>query len=397
MNKLVSMLFLLLLSVTLLACERVNKGVENPLVTKGNSEFAFDIFRELNNEDYNENIFISPYSISSALAMTLNGAEGNTKSAMEDTLKLTDISMEDINNGFAYINHMLMNLDKDVKINIANSLWLRDEYELNEQFKEDVRFNFDSIVSKLDFNDTKSSETINNWVSDETSEMIDKIIKKIDPSAVLYLVNAIYFNGSWQDEFDPEMTKVKDFNTIDNTIVEVDMMRKSKYFSYYENEEIISVRIPYGDGKVSMYCILPRENTDINSIVSKMNQEKWLDVKNGMHNHYEVTLELPKFRMEYGIEEISGALKHLGMGIAFDSKAEGFPYLIEGNKSLYISEVNHKAVVDVSEKGTEAAAATSVKMKECEADNRKFIVNRPFMFIIGDDEGNILFMGKKVK
>ncbi|XMB67314.1 serpin family protein [Mycoplasmatota bacterium zrk1] len=397
MNKLVSMLFLLLLSVTLLACERVNKGVENPLVTKGNSEFAFDIFRELNNEDYNENIFISPYSISSALAMTLNGAAGDTKTAMEDTLKLKDISMEDINNGFAYINYMLKNLDKDVKINIANSLWLRDEYELNGQFKEDVKFNFDSIVSKLDFNDTKSSETINDWVSDETSKMIDKIIKKVDPSAVLYLVNAIYFNGSWQYEFDPEMTKAKDFNTIDNTIVEVDMMSNSKYYSYYEDEEIIAVRIPYGDGKVSMYCILPRENIDINSIVSKMNQEKWIDVKNGMHSHYEVTLELPKFRMEYGIKEISGALKHLGMGTAFDVTAEGFPYLIEGNKSLYISEVNHKAVVDVSEKGTEAAAATSVKVKESETENRKFTANRPFIFIISDDEGNILFMGKKVK
>ncbi|QVK20117.1 serpin family protein [Mycoplasmatota bacterium] len=402
MNKILTMFFLLVLSSTLIACEKetvpLNEGVKNPLVTEGNSEFAFDIFRELNNEDYNENIFISPFSISSALAMTLNGAAGDTKDSMQTTLQLKDISIDDMNNGFAYINYMLTNLDDDVEINIANSLWVKDEYTLNKQFEFDVKSNFNAYATLLDFEDDKSVDVINEWVSDKTNDLIDEIIKGIDPYAALILINAIYFNGSWQDEFNPSKTQSRDFTTIDNNVIQVDMMNRTDEIGFYEDNEITAVKLPYGDGSISMYCVLPNGNEDINYIISGMNVDKWNDLRNDMNYYYEVTLELPKFKMEYGIKALNDALIKLGMDIAFDNRAY-FPDLIEGMEdNLYINVVSHKAVVDVSEEGTEAAAVTSITVPGSSAlvERHTFIANRPFMFIIGDEEGNILFIGKKV-
>ncbi|XMB66335.1 serpin family protein [Mycoplasmatota bacterium zrk1] len=404
MNKILTMFFLLVLSSTLIACEKetvpLNEGVKNPLVTEGNSEFAFDIFRELNNDDYNENIFISPFSISSALAMTLNGAVGDTKDSMQTTLQLKDINIEDMNNGFAYLNHMLTNLDDDVEINIANSLWVKDEFTMNKQFEFDIKSNFNANATLLDFEDDKSVDVINEWVSDKTNDLIDEIIIGIDPYAALILLNAIYFNGSWQDEFDPSKTQSRDFTTIDKNVIQVDMMNRTDEIGFYEDSEITAVKLPYGDGSISMYCVLPNGNEDINSVIREMNVDKWNDLRNEMNYFYEVTLELPKFKMEYGIKELNDALINLGMDVAFDERAY-FPDLIEGMEdNLYINAVNHKAVVDVGEGGTEAAAVTSVVTapgaSPIEIEERTFIANRPFLFIIGDEEGNILFMGKKV-
>ncbi|XMB66312.1 serpin family protein [Mycoplasmatota bacterium zrk1] len=402
MKKILTMLSMIALSFTIVACKKesipLNEGIKNPLVIKANSEFAFDIFRELNNEDYNENIFISPFSISSALAMTLNGAAGDTKDSMQTTLQLKDISIDDMNNGFAYINYMLTNLDDDVEINIANSLWVKDEYTLNKQFEFDVKSNFNAYATLLDFEDDKSVDVINEWVSDNTSNLINKIIRSIDPFAALFLINAIYFNGSWQDEFDPNQTQSKDFTTIDGSVIKIDMMIRTDEIGYYEDNEITAVKLPYGDGLISMYCVLPNENEDINSVIREMSIDKWNNLRNEMSYFYEVTLELPKFKMEYGIKELNDALINLGMDVAFDERAY-FPDLIEGMEdNLYINVVSHKAVVDVSEEGTEAAAVTSITVPGSSAlvERHTFIANRPFMFIIGDEEGNILFIGKKV-
>ncbi|QVK20947.1 serpin family protein [Mycoplasmatota bacterium] len=402
MNKILAIFFLVAFSVTLVACEKfsLNEGVKNLEVTKGNSNFAFDIFRELNNEDYNENIFISPYSISSALAMTLNGAAGDTKTAMEETLKLSEVSTVDINNGFAYLNYSLTNRDEGVEIKIANSLWVNDKFTLNEQFRIDSRYNYDASVSDLDFDDEKSLEVINKWVSKKTSKKIDEIIEEVNPLAALYLLNAIYFNGTWQNEFDPNFTRVKDFNTVNGNVIEVEMMRNSsENFSYYEDEEIKAIKLPYGDGEVSMYCILPKGNNEINSVISLMNEERWTEVRDSMSSKFEIILELPKFKIEYGIKELNSALENLGMQIAFDRTLAEFPNLGEGmGDLLFIKKVIHKAVVEVTEKGTEAAGATGVEVElECEKVKREFIADKPFIFIIGDDEGNILFIGKKVK
>ncbi|XMB67258.1 serpin family protein [Mycoplasmatota bacterium zrk1] len=402
MNKFLAIFFLMAFSVTLVACEKfsLNEGVKNLEVTKGNSNFAFDIFRELNNEDYNENVFISPYSISSALAMTLNGAAGDTKTAMEETLKLSEVSTVDINNGFAYLNYSLTNRDEGVEIKIANSLWVNDKFTLNEQFRIDSRYNYDASVSDLDFDDEKSLEVINKWVSKKTSKKIDEIIEEVNPLAALYLLNAIYFNGTWQNEFDPNFTRVKDFNTVNGNVIEVEMMKNnSENFSYYEDEEIKAIKLPYGDGEVSMYCILPKGNNEINSVISLMNEERWTEVRDSMSSNFEIILELPKFKIEYGIKELNSALENLGMQIAFDSTLAEFPNLGEGmGDLLFIKKVIHKAVVEVTEKGTEAAGATGVEVEvECEKVKREFIADKPFIFIIGDDEGNILFIGKKVK
>ncbi|XMB68005.1 serpin family protein [Mycoplasmatota bacterium zrk1] len=413
MKKIFTIIAIMTLSVILVACDKdanqvdeelktpLNGGVENPLVTVGNSEFAFDIFKELNKEDYDENIFISPFSISSALAMTLNGADGETKAEMEEALRLNGMSIEDINNGFAYLNNMLTNYDEYVEVNIANSLWLNDQYELNEPFRYDIKSNYNGDSSKLDFNGSKSVDIVNDWVSNKTNELIDEIILKLDFQDILVLINTIYFNGSWSSQFNPKLTEIEDFYALDGSTTEVDMMKRTENgMSYFENEEMTAVKLPYGVGRYSMYVILPNDGEDINSFITNMDRSKWDECRNGFSN-YKVTLELPKFKMEYGIKELSGVLENLGMEKAFYEEDAEFPNMIEGmDGGLFISRVNHKAVVEVMEVGTEAAAATAVVVEvECappQYEEREFITNRPFMFVIGDREGNILFIGKKI-
>jgi serpin B len=350
-----------------------------------NTDFAFNIFNRLITEDSGQNVFISPLSILLALAMTYNGAVGDTNLAMADAMEFSGMDMEELNQGFSDLMVSILNGDPEVRINIANSIWSKLGFDPEEDFIEINKKYYSSEVKELDFSDPGAIDTINGWIEDATEEKIKDMLKEIPPDVVMYLINAIYFKGDWTYPFDEESTFDEDFNLEDGSKKPVPMMHLMEHFDY-----------PYGEEeKFSMYIVLPDEGVNIDSILEGFDGDGWNELKNGMSN-MEVRVAMPKYKMEYGVKLLNDVLTDLGMGIAFSPQAD-FSNI---NPNLFISRVMHKAVIEVNEKGSEAAAATVVEVAESAMPVEEiieFIVDRPFFFIIGDDRsGAVLFMGKVV-
>ncbi|MFO7929325.1 MAG: serpin family protein [Candidatus Humimicrobiaceae bacterium] len=384
------------LEVRKIAAEEADEmadGIDKQLIT-ANTDFSFKIFNQLAEEDAGENIFISPYSISTALAMTYNGAEGDTKDAMAKTLEFNGIPLDGLNEGFYNLMLGILNADEDVELNIANSIWYKEDYDVKEDFLERNREYYRSVVNEIDFSDPGAVDTINGWISDATKGKIDKMISNIGPAVVMYLINAIYFKGGWTHEFDEENTEEKDFHGLDSTS-KVEMMYQQNEFGYYEGDSFSAVKLPYGQEKFSMYVILPDEGVGVDSVAQGFDSSSWDELISSYKNR-EIKLSMPRFEMEYGIKELNEALNNLGMGVAFSESAD-FSGI---NPNIFISRVLHKAVIEVNEKGSEAAAATVVEAVESAMPAEEIIefnVTRPFIFIIADDRnGSILFMGKAI-
>ena len=365
----------------------------DPSLTNGNELFAFDIFKELNTEDADKNIFISPLSISTALAMTYNGAESTTKEAMAEALRYKGIELENLNVGYKNLLAYLNNVDPKVQLNISNSIWFRKGEEIKQDFLSVNKDNFNAYITEMDFQDAKAADTINGWISKATKGKIDKMIEPpISHDVIMYLINAIYFKGQWTKQFDKKLTFTGTFNTEDGQKKEVQMMNRKGKIEYGEVEKSKIVRLPYGNEKTAMYCILPETGIKINDFIRQLSVEKWIELKDSLSKVDDVVLKLPKFKMEYGIKNLNVSLTALGMGEAFSDSAD-----FSGIRDdICISRVLHKAVIEVNEEGSEAAGATVVEMKETAAvEPVTFIGDRPFIFIIADDEiGSILFMGK---
>ncbi|ATW25445.1 serpin family protein [Candidatus Formimonas warabiya] len=360
---------------------------------EGNSRFAFDLFRQLEQEDGDQNVFISPFSISTALTMTYQGAGTTTKEAMAKALGYTGIDDEELNRSYRNLIRYLRQSDNKIELNIGNSLWVREGEDIKEDFLAVNREIFDAPVTPLDFSQEKEVDRINQWISDATKKKIEKMIEPPIPAdVVMYLINAIYFKGEWADQFDPKQTISASFQAGDGSNQEVMMMSKNGKVEYGQGENYKAVRLPYGGGKAAMYCILPREDISVHDFIGELDEEHWQRIRESISERDGVQLRLPRFKLEYGIKNLNDSLKALGMGEAFTAEAD-FSGIRDG---LCISRVLHKAVIEVNEKGSEAAAATVVEVKESAAlEPLTFIADRPFVFMIADDEtGTILFMGK---
>ncbi len=395
---------LLIAVLSLLTCTACSEGIAtkgkkydvariSQDVVEGSSQFAFDLFKKLNAEDKGKSIFISPLSISTALTMTYNGAETSTKEVMEKTLGFKDIDRDIINESYSNLLNYLENADKKIELNIANSIWIRHGQEVKENFLSNNESNFNAEIDTLDFSKDSAVSTINEWIDNATKGKINRMLEPpINPNVVMYLINAIYFKGEWSKQFNPERTYDSTFKTFEGSDLTVKMMSLKDKVLYTEGDDYKAVRLPYGNGKMSMYAILPNEDVSINEFIEGMTVKKWNDIRNSVTETDDVLLQIPRFKLEYGIKNLNETLKYLGMGEAFSENAD-FSGIREG---IYISRVLHKAVIEVNEEGSEAAAATVVEMAESAVvDPITFIADRPFMFIITNDTtGSVLFMGK---
>lgn len=404
MKKRLLLLLCLLMAVSLLAgCTGaasfagLNADYEldkiSPETVAGNSRFAFDIFKQLNSEDGEQSIFISPLSISAALTMTYEGAETTTREAMAEVLGYTGLDDEILNESYQNLMRYLQQLDKKVELNISNSLWLREGEDIKEDFLTTNKEIFDASVTSLDFSEAGAVDEINKWIANATKNKITKMLEPpIPPDVVMYLINAIYFKGDWTEQFDKKQSYEARFHAGDGSTSTVTMMSRNGKVEYGQGDDYKAVRLPYGSGRTAMYCILPPEDMAINDFIADLDIEKWQHIRESIAERDDVQLRLPRFELEYGIKELKDSLTALGMGIAFTDAAD-FSGIREG---ILISRVLHKAVIEVDEEGSEAAAATVVEMQECAAvEPLQFIADRPFVFVIADDEtGTILFMGK---
>jgi serpin B len=366
------------------------------IVTK-TGDFEIDLFKESYQSSLNEdvaNTVISPLSVKMAMAMVTEGARENTLTELREVLQLDE-------NSKTYYQSLLDDISEqeDITLDIANSVWSRQGLSFETEFLDLVEQYYYAQAESLNFGDPKSVDIINDWVSDNTNGKIDSVLEEIDPLNIMFLINAIYFNADWTEQFDEDSTREKDFTLANGTTIKTDLMSMDSDFQYQENDEFQAVELPYGDDRrYVMRVYLPKEGKDINEFVNGMTREKmseWGEAFTSMEGY----LELPKFKTEYS-KNLNDILKELGIREAFDDILANFKGIINlPNDNAYISKVIHKTYIDVSERGTEAAAVTSVEMSfkgmPMEPEERfEMIVDRPFFFTIDDTQSNeILFMG----
>ena len=386
--------------MVLIAVSPAVAGTENMMrASADNGAFAFDIFAELRSEE--GNLFFSPFSISSALAMTYGGAGGDTASQMEKALRFTG-GKELTHRAFSELGERMAEIQKEgnVELSVANSIWPQSGYPFLPEYLSLLEINYGVEITPLDYARAPepSRKKINGWVEDKTKEKIKDLIPQgsIDPLTRMVLVNAIYFKGNWADQFDPEATKTAPFTLSSGESVEVPFMARTGKYGYAGFPGFQMVELPYAGRDLSMLVLLPDAGTPLSSIEEKMNIENFETWKKFLSEE-KVVLFLPRFRITWGSFSLVKALQSLGMVDAFSSSCADFSGMDGRPDWLYITDVLHKAFVDVNEEGTEAAAATAVVVgaRSVAAPPVVFRADRPFLFIIQEKStGSILFMGR---
>ena len=362
------------------------------MVVTASNEFGLDIFQKIAAEETaDKNLFISPTSISLALAMTWNGARTATADSMAYALRFPDLDTNEINAVYRDLMNGLTTVDEKVLLSIANSIWYRQDFLVENDFIAVNRNYYNAEIAGLDFGNPASKDIINGWVEDKTNGKIKNLVDEIDNSYVMFLVNAIYFKGIWQTEFDKEKTNDGQFNLTNGSQKTVSMMNLEDTLNSFSNELFQAVELDYGRGNFSMVVLLPKTEKSVDDIINELTPENWSNWMNGF-NKTNLILSLPRFKFEYDIQ-LKDALTAMGMGIAFSGTADFTG--INRNGGLYIDYVRHKSFVEVNEEGTEAAAATVVAIKETAILDNIMYVNRPFIFAIREKStGAIVFLGR---
>jgi serpin B len=386
-------------------------------VVSGNTAFALDLFARIREASVEGNLFFSPYSVSTALAMTYTGARGNTEHEMATVLHIATLAgaaaqgeapsgprfweRDRVSATFAALERSLA-ADPEARgyaLHIANSLWGQDGYPFLDGFLKTLERNYGAVMNRVDFvNDAEGARrTINAWAEEKTKERIRDLIPSgaLDQATTLVLTNAIYFKGLWTWQFDKNATRNAPFFG-ESGQTAVPMMFQKHDFRYLEMDGVQVLDMPYRGGNVSMTVILPGKGRPgglaaLERELTPAKLDVWLL---GLHEQ-EVLVYMPKFTMTWGTEELADDLIALGMGDAFRPGVADFSGM-DGTRDLFISNVFHKAFVAVDEEGTEAAAATAVAMKRMAASPQTvFRADHPFLFLIRDHEsGSILFMGR---
>lgn len=356
--------------------------------------FAFDLLKKTITSSGETNVFVSPLSVSIALGMTWNGANGLTKTEMETALKMSDMSVADINEYYKIMQSTLPTIDPTTKLNIANSLWYRTGFEFKPDFLKVNTDFFNAYIKELDFTKAWAVDTINNWCAQKTNNLIKNPLDQIPTDAVMYLVNAIYFKGIWRKHFDTKNTKEADFTNEMGNQVKVNMMYQKDTFAYVQDGYAQYLDMPYGNKAFSMTVILPVDGKTTGDVLSYLTTDNWNNIlKNSTTK--EVEVYLPRFKTQYKFQ-LNDPLKSMGMSTAFTDLAD---FSKIANVSLKVSRVLHDTYVEVTEEGTEAAAVTTVEIiataMPVPPPTPVFKVNKPFLFVIREQStGVILFIGK---
>lgn len=356
------------------------------------NEFAFDLLKQTITESKETNVFVSPLSVSIALGMAWNGANGQTRTEMETALKMSGMSVADINEYYKVMQSKLPGIDPTTKLSIANSLWYRTGFTVKADFLKVNADYFNAEVRELDFSKAWAIDTINNWCSRKTNKLIPEIISEISPDAMVYLMNAVYFKGMWRQKFDKKQTTESLFTNETGSKANVNMMYQKDTFSYTSDELAQYLDMPYGNKAFSMTVILPNEGKTTADVLDKLTLERWNNTLGSMIQQ-QVMVYMPRFKVENKFS-LNKMLVNMGMPMAFVPELADFSGI--SNIKLFFSEVIHKTYVAVDEEGTEAAAVTAIGFETTSMpDYPVFRVDRPFVFIIREQStGIILFIGK---
>ncbi len=398
--------FTFILIITIVIClfsssafAKINKDLQT--VVKGNSDFGFDLYQEL--KGAKGNLFFSPYSISTALAMTYAGARGETEKQMAQVLHFP-LTQESLHPAFSKLQSDLNAIQNkgDVQISIANSLWAQKSFKFLDTFIDLNKKYYDAGLYFVDFITKREAarKQINNWVEKKTHDKIKELIKPpmLNSLTRLVLCNAIYFKGNWQSQFDSTKTTKTDFYVSPDKTIKVPMMSQRSDFRYKDFDKFCALELPYEGNELSMIIFLPKKIdglAEFEKVLTNDTVKIWIDELMGSHES-EILVSIPKFKTTCEFE-LSQVLYDMGMPSAFSLPPADFSRMT-GTEDLFISKVIHKAFVDVNEEGTEAAAATAVvMMKSVAVKPLIFRADHPFMFLIRENQtGSILFVGRIV-
>ncbi len=362
--------------------------------------FSFALWGKVNAAQPDTNVFISPLSASFALGMTMNGAATVTYDQMHAALQFGNTSLTDINAGYKSLIALLESLDPSVKMQIANSIWYRIGFPIRPSFVDTTKADFDASVKGLNFDDVSGSlAVINGWVSGATNGKIPSVLEDIDPSAMMFLINAIYFKGSWRSRFDPALTTSATFTSSTGASQQMQLMHQVSALSYAETATYQAVDLSYGDSAFTMTVLLPKTGTSIQSLAASLTPSAWQAVVNGLHYVEEVDLSLPKLTLKYE-RLMNPDLGALGMVEPFDQNGADFSKMaLNGNGTLFIAFVKQDSFLDINEEGTEAAAVTTVGVFATSAHIPPVMrVDHPYIIVIRERlTGTVLFMGKVVR
>lgn len=382
-------------------CKKENEGPKQPkpinLTTKGeevisaSNGFGIDLFRITAAEE-NTNMMLSPLSASTALTMLLNGCEAQTYGQIRDMLGYNDLQTSEINDAYNSLVDQLLTVDPEINLSLANAVFYKQGFDVKPEFLSVMDSSFQSEVGALDFSLPSALETINGWASDNTNGKIPKVLDQIDPGMVMFLMNALYFKGNWTYRFEESETSDMNFNLSDGSSVNVEMMKRMMPARMVYTGGANSVELPYGRQNFAMVVILPEG--PLNQYLAGFDEEKWNDITSqldALDEPDDVEVYLPKFKFEYE-KLLNDQLKALGMIDAFE------PYLADlsgiSDADIYVDFVKQNTFVDVNEEGTEAAAVTTVGIKEVSMPPY-IMIDKPFIFAIRERMTNtLLFIGK---
>ena len=362
-------------------------------LVKRNNQFALNLFSEVKGVGSS---VISPMSVTYLMSMLANGAEGVTREEIMAAIGAKDFDIDEMNAFYAYLMKRAKTADKQTTLNIANYIALNNKFELKKKFAHTIADSYQGAVESLDFTKPESTTRINGWCSEHTDNMIPSIIDQVEPSAVAYILNAIYFNGTWADKFDKSNTKKEQFNGFTRDINYVDMMHRNAKYYYTSNDVYSAVTLSYGSGTYSMTVLLPNDGKFVTDVTKALNADTLASLRRNMEECI-VDLKLPRFTTEMKLS-LNDIVARLGAPAMFDASRADFSSFANGN--VYVSEMLQKAKIEVSEEGTKAAAVTMGMMKLTamrpqEPRRVDFHCDHPFVYLIQDNyTGAILFMGQ---
>lgn len=355
------------------------------------NDFAFDLLKKTISTTGETNVFVSPLSVSIALGMAWNGANGTTKTEMETAMKMSGMSVADINGYYQIMQSTLPGIDPATRLSIANSVWYKKGFSVKPDFLKVNSDYFNAYIKELDFSQAWAVDTINNWCSKETNKLIPTIIHQIPSNAVMYLMNAVYFKGIWSKQFDKTKTTELPFTNETGNKVNVNMMCMKDTFAYAQTDIAQYLEMPYGNKAYSMTVILPADNKTTTDVLNTLTAANWsVSLINLIKQP--VTVYLPRFKVTNSFN-LNQELQDMGMKLAFTDFADFSNIAAE---SLKISYVIHNTYCTVDEEGTEAAAVTSIGIvTSAILQPIIFNANKPFLFVIREKStGVILFIGK---
>lgn len=360
-------------------------------INKGN-EFAVNLFKT--QIDMQSKV-ISPLSVSYLMGMLANGADGDTQKEILASLGVSDVTLQTLNESYRALLNSTVTADKQTTINIANYIAADKHFSLKSDFRNTVGKMYDAGVESLDFSSSKAVDKINQWCSKQTNGMIPKIVDRLSASDVAVLMNAIYFEGTWETPFEKELTKEENFRGYTRDIKRVQMMHQEDNFSYLNNNTFEAVTLPYGNRTYNMTVLLPKEGVSIEEMMKQLDAQKIGSLYRDMEKCV-VDLKLPKFTTSTEVV-LNDAISKLGAPSIFTGAAN---FKNMSDASIFISKMLQKAKIEVSEEGTKAAAITAgmVAMTALNPDEPrhvKFHANRPFVYIITERQtGAIFFVGQ---